>query len=141
MQEQNPKPKKTMSVLLDEAKNSFNNGFDENKRVVQVRGMVAEAKQFMGKLKHICNFTQNNYALASKHFALGNYSDAIWRLNLVVLINPNHADAWLLLGKAYLAAHKKPLARKTLAKALALQPNWPEATEALAAAQNEPYVA
>lgn len=141
MQQPNPKPKKTLDTLLQETKTSFSGEFAQKKWVARARGYLADSRQFIAKLQTIGNVAKNNYALAQKHYALGNFSDAIWRLNLVVLLDPNHADAWLLLGKSYLATHKKPLARKMLAKALALKPNWPEATEALATAQSAPHVA
>jgi tetratricopeptide (TPR) repeat protein len=127
-------PKK--KEMLKEAKRSLKKEFSQAALKNRVQKYRDEVVVFITSLKKIRNMTENNYELGKKHYNLGNFDDAVFRLQFVTWMEPKNASAWYWLGAAYLAVDKKTAARKALKKALELKPDWQDAQEMLKAANS-----
>ncbi|MDX2072931.1 MAG: GNAT family N-acetyltransferase [Alphaproteobacteria bacterium] len=79
------------------------------------------------------DIVKNNYALASRYMAQGNYRDAVFRLKFLVWLDPKHKAGLLDLARAYKALGDKAAAGRALAKLLALEPAHPEGLKLKAA--------
>ncbi len=92
---------------------------------------------FITNLKKIRDITKNNYELARKHYDLGNFDDAVFRLKIVTWMEPKHAEGWYWMGASYIALDKKESAKTALKKALGIRPNWQEAKDMLKVASGD----
>lgn len=70
---------------------------------------------------------KNNYTLAARYMALGEYQDAVFRLKFLVWLDAGHKPGWLLLARAYAALGNAPQALRALDKLLALDGRHAEA--------------
>lgn len=127
-------PKK--KEVLEAAKKSFKKELSQAALKNRMRRYKDDVIVFITSLKKIRNMTENNYELGKKHYNLGNFDDAVFRLQFVTWMEPRNASAWYWLGASYLAANKKSAARKALKKALELKPDWQDAQEMLKAASS-----
>ncbi len=133
MQEKESPTNKSFGEKFQE---SFKEEMKKEKLVQKFQKWKKEITSFVMNLKNIRNVESNNYELGKKHYALGNFDDAVMRFKMVTWINPNNADGWYWLGKSYIAIGKKEQAQVALKTAMKLRPNWPEAAELLNVANN-----
>ncbi len=79
------------------------------------------------------DIVKNNYVLARRYIAQGNYRDAVFRLKFLVWLDPEHKAGWLDMAKSYAAMDNKQAAMRSLNKLLALDANHEEAKKLKAA--------
>ncbi len=79
------------------------------------------------------DIVKNNYALARSYIAAGKYRDALFRLKLLLWLDPKHKTGLLDLARTYIALDKLPAANKALAQLLALDAHHAEAKKLKAA--------
>lgn len=93
--------------------------------------LIQTFKEIFFTLKTTKKMAQNNYELGRRNYDQGAFEDAIFRFRLQLWFDEKDANGWYWLGRSYYIVGKKPNARNSFKKALQLNPDWPEAKEAL----------
>lgn len=132
-EEESPKKKNLLKNLQD----SFENEFTKEGLGKKLQSWKNDILVFITNLKKIRDIAKNNYELGRKHYDLGNFDDAVFRLRIVTWMEPKHADGWYWMGASYIALDKKENAKSALKKALEIRPNWQEAKDMLKVASGD----
>jgi ribosomal-protein-alanine N-acetyltransferase len=79
------------------------------------------------------DIVKNNYLLARRYIAQGNYKDAVFRLKFLVWLDPEHKAGWLDLARSHIALENNMHAARALSKLLKLDPQHAEGNKLKAA--------
>lgn len=131
MPENNNSKRKTFEKLAKEAKTAISKDFWQNSVGRRLRKWKDDTVVFINSLHKMKDILGSNFELGKKHFALGNFDDAVMRFKFVTWLDAKHANAWYWLGKSYLAQDNKPQGLAALKKAIKLRPTLQEAIDLL----------